>query len=291
MRTLGPGPPYNAPMRERLGLPKSTDGALWHYARALSTGVLKPHTHRELEFNLVTRGTAAYLIQGDKIILTPGLLIWLFPDQLHLLVDQSPDFQMWIGVFNPRLVNRIAKAPDHATLKSLDPGHVLAKRIDPEPSARIGTLCAWYTRAGGPALTPMNAALGLVLAECWHAYQNAHAAPDRHTLHPSVKKCIQQVLESQTPLKIQALADHSGVAVGTLSRLFKRDTGMSLTTFRNTHRLELFYKLWHTAVPSGPASQPQNLLQTALAAGFGSYPQFHRVFKQLTGKSPNSLRK
>jgi AraC-like DNA-binding protein len=276
-------------MRERLGLPKSADGALWHYATAASTHTLKPHTHRELEFNLVTRGTAAYLIQGGKVTLTPGLLIWLFPDQLHLLIDQSPDFQMWLGVFSPRLVNRLASAPNHAILKSLDPGQILAKRIDPEPAARIATLCAWYTRTGNPPITPANAAINLVLAECWDAYQNASTLPDQHQLHPSVKKCIQHALESPTPLKVQALAAHCGVAVGTLSRLFKRDTGMSLTDFRNTHRLQLFYQLWHA--PTSANTPRKNILETALAAGFGSYPQFHRVFKQMTGKSPNTLRK
>jgi AraC-like DNA-binding protein len=29
----------------------------------------------------------------------------------------------------------------------------------------------------------------------------------------------------------------------------------------------------------------------ALEAGFGSYPQFHRVFKQLTGKTPQQYRR
>jgi AraC-like DNA-binding protein len=279
-------------MRERLGLPKSADGALWHYARAQSTGVLKPHTHRELEFNLVTRGTAAYLIQGTKVFLTPGLLIWLFPNQLHLLVDQSPDFQMWIGVFNPRIVNRIAQSSTHAPLKSLDPGQVLARRIAPEPAARITTLCNWYDRTTQPALATMNAGIALILAECWTAYQNAADTTDpalRCQLHPSVQKCIQHLLESPESLKIQALAAHCGVASGTLSRLFKRDTGMSLAAFRNTHRLELFFQRWNS--PARENAPKQNLLETALASGFGSYPQFHRVFKQLTGKSPSSLKR
>jgi AraC-like DNA-binding protein len=32
------------------------------------------------------------------------------------------------------------------------------------------------------------------------------------------------------------------------------------------------------------------LLEAALSAGFGSYPQFHRVFRQVTGCSPAEYR-
>jgi transcriptional regulator GlxA family with amidase domain len=53
---------------------------------------------------------------------------------------------------------------------------------------------------------------------------------------------------------------------------------MSLVDYRNQLRLERFMAL----VDSGGS----NMLEAALTAGFGSYSQFHRVFKQHRGKSP-----
>jgi AraC-like DNA-binding protein len=270
-------------MRERLSLPREDDGAVWHYARSNSTGTRREHTHVELEFNLVTRGSAAYLIQGSRVALSPGMLVWLFPSQLHLLVDQSPDFQMWIAVFRTRLVRRLANTAAYKPLADKDPGQALARRIDPARSGKISTLCQWYARQAAPDVTTQNAGLATILAESWSAYLSAPAAGELSELHPAVRRCIDRLLTANRPEKIQALARDAGVAVGTLSRLFKRDTGLSLASFRNARRLELFFDLWHAR------GHTDTLLQTALAAGFGSYPQFHRVYKRETGQSPQSL--
>jgi methylphosphotriester-DNA--protein-cysteine methyltransferase len=56
-----------------------------------------------------------------------------------------------------------------------------------------------------------------------------------------------------------------------LARVFKRDMGMSLVEYRNRLRLDRFWILVDGGRPS--------LLEAALAAGFGSYAQFHRVFR------------
>jgi transcriptional regulator GlxA family with amidase domain len=54
--------------------------------------------------------------------------------------------------------------------------------------------------------------------------------------------------------------------------------GVSLVGYKNRLRLERFFTLVH---PGGG-----NLLQAALDAGFGSYAQFHRVFRDLLGTTP-----
>jgi AraC-like DNA-binding protein len=62
-----------------------------------------------------------------------------------------------------------------------------------------------------------------------------------------------------------------------LAKHFRREVGASLVDYRNRLRIEKFLEL---AVRSG------NLLQAALDAGFGSYAQFSRVFRQQMGVSP-----
>lgn len=62
-----------------------------------------------------------------------------------------------------------------------------------------------------------------------------------------------------------------GVSVSRLARVFKAELGMSLVAYRNGLRLDRF-----AALLDGGCS---NLLEAALAAGFGSYAQFHRVFR------------
>jgi transcriptional regulator GlxA family with amidase domain len=56
---------------------------------------------------------------------------------------------------------------------------------------------------------------------------------------------------------------------------------MSLVEYRNRLRLERFSMLLD--------KQGENLLEAALAAGFGSYAQFHRVFLAQRGTTPGKF--
>jgi len=74
------------------------------------------------------------------------------------------------------------------------------------------------------------------------------------------------------------LAHKLGTTTGRLGKLFKAEMGFSVTAYRNRLRLETFLGL----VERGGG----NLLEAALDAGFGSYAQFHRVFRSLLGTTP-----
>ncbi len=74
------------------------------------------------------------------------------------------------------------------------------------------------------------------------------------------------------------MAKTLGISLSRLARLFKTEMGLSLVDYRNQLRLERFM----TLVDAGGG----NLLEAALAAGFGSYAQFHRVFSAIYKKTP-----
>ncbi len=74
------------------------------------------------------------------------------------------------------------------------------------------------------------------------------------------------------------LAKRLGTTPGKLGRCFKAVFGESIRDYRNRLRLERYLAL---VDPQGG-----NLLQAALDAGFGSYAQFHRVFRQRFTCSP-----
>ena len=86
-------------MRQHLHLPPEWDGNLWHYRNLGRTHAM--HHHAELEFNLVTQGAGLYLLANRKYQIRRGDLLWLFPAQEHVLIEQTLDFEMWIGVFKP----------------------------------------------------------------------------------------------------------------------------------------------------------------------------------------------
>ena len=74
------------------------------------------------------------------------------------------------------------------------------------------------------------------------------------------------------------IAARLDISLSRLARVFKAEMGMSLVEYRNRLRLDRF---GCCSIAGGT-----NLLEAALAAGFGSYAQFHRVFRALRHMTP-----
>jgi AraC-like DNA-binding protein len=92
---------------------------------------------------------------------------------------------------------------------------------------------------------------------------------------------VEQVLETlhRDPLVSgQELARQLSVSPGHVARSFKSEVGISLVEYRNRLRIERFFG----RVEEGG----RNLFDAAAEAGFGSYAQFHRVFRRMLGTTP-----
>lgn len=92
---------------------------------------------------------------------------------------------------------------------------------------------------------------------------------------------VEQVLRAlhRDPLVSgQELANQLQVSPGHVARSFKSEIGISLVEYRNRLRIERFFRL----VEEGGG----NLFDAASEAGFGSYAQFHRVFRRMLGTTP-----
>ncbi len=87
-----------------------------------------------------------------------------------------------------------------------------------------------------------------------------------------------RALHGDATLTSTELSRKVGVTASRLAQIFKESMGVSLIEYRNRLRIERFFTF---VSPEGG-----NLLQAALDAGFGSYAQFHRVFRELLGTTP-----
>jgi AraC-like DNA-binding protein len=96
---------------------------------------------------------------------------------------------------------------------------------------------------------------------------------------PLVERVLRALAED-LPVTGERLASELGVSPGHLARSFKREMGISLVDYRNRLRLDRFFE----AVQRRGGSS--NLLDAALEAGFGSYAQFHRVYRKFLGATP-----
>ena len=267
-------------MRQQLHLPAEWDGNLWHYRNLGRTHAL--HRHAELEFNLVTQGAGLYLLANRKYRIRRGDLLWLFPALEHVLIEQTLDFEMWIGVFKPRAVQRVVTDANARILRQAGPAGEYCRRLPRQDLARLEEL---FSEIGRTQERPglFNAGLNYALLKAWQLFEHAAEVPVQD-VHPAVEKAAHLIRDDTAALNLNELARRAGLSPARLSRLFKQQTGVALVDFRNRQRIERFLGLYGIG-------QRLTMLDAALEAGFGSYPQFHRVFKRVLGCSPGSYRK
>jgi AraC-like DNA-binding protein len=263
-------------MLQRLKLPAELDGRAWRYANP--AGANRRHHHVELELNMVTRGSGTYLLGNRHYRIRRGDLLWLFPAQEHVLFEQTPDFEMWVVVFKRRMIKRAATDAKAKMLLQKTFAKDACRRLKQHDLARFEELFAGLIEgAAEPGL--VNAGLAYALLQAWKCFEDAGEVPVRE-VHPAVERAARLMLEGTNDGGLDDLAEQVGLSPSRLSRLFKQQTGLSIVEFRNRQRMERFLNQYEDA-----AERP-TLLEAALEAGFGSYPQFHRVFRHVVGRSP-----
>jgi AraC-like DNA-binding protein len=192
-----------------------------------------------------------------------------------LLGNESNDFTMWIAVWTPRLIARSCTGESKRILSAGDPG-VQLRQLSPRVTGQMAQL---LSEVSGAMDDPdrANAGLAYALLSLWSAYGSADDVEAR-ALHPAVKAAVRLIRADPAGRSLAELAGEVGLSPSRLSRVFHTETGMSLVGFRQKMQLEKFHALYDR--------DRTKLLPAALAAGFGSYAQFYRVYKQHTGRRP-----
>jgi AraC-like DNA-binding protein len=267
-------------MREHLQLPNALNGFAWRYRNPGFSN--QQHHHAELELNLVTRGSGTYLLANRHYQIRRGDLLWLFPAQEHVLLDQTADFEMWVAVFKRKAIRRVGDDPAAKLLLAMDPSGGCCRRLALLEHKRLdGSLAELAAAEGRPAL--FNAGLSYLLLHAWQYFEGADEVPVRD-VHPAVERAARLIQDEGSASSLHDLACRAGLSPSRLSRLFHEQTGMAMVDFRNRQRVSRFLDIYGTGAR-------QTMLDAALDAGFGSYAQFHRVFHKVLGCSPGDYRK
>lgn len=268
-------------MVEDLGLRAGIDGRVVRHA----AGDLRPraHRHAELEVNLVVRGTASYLLGERRYELSAGTLTWLFPGQEHVLVDESADHALWWAVFRRSLVARTARSAHARPLRLSDPSGRYSRRLDRQRLGRLGALFGELHEAETLDDTLFNVGLSYLLLRAWQAFLDSDDVVGGVDVHPAVDRVARLLHADPDAGALADLARTVGLSPSHLSRLFSTQMGLSIGRFRNQQRLQRFVRLYGNG-------RRTTALAAAHEAGFGSYAQFYRVFRQETGHEPSALR-
>ncbi|MEM6458911.1 MAG: helix-turn-helix domain-containing protein, partial [Planctomycetota bacterium] len=213
-------------------------------------------------------------------------------------MERSAGYEMYVVVVRPSLLRGLASGPGFGPwagwLSGDDaPAGPLHRVLGEAAAEGLAAQCAalasarWAQEpADGRGPAHFDAGLVWLAAEAWRAYAAAADRPEGSHLHPAVQRALEELDRGEhgdprepSPLDLDAIARRCHVSRPHLSRLFHRETGMTLTEFRTRRRVERFL----AALGRG---RSVTLTQAAYAAGFGSYTQAFRSVKAVTGLGP-----
>jgi len=234
------------------------------------------HSHPAMETNLVVRGTGSLLLENRRLPLLPGHLVWLWPGQRHVPANWSEDMLMWIIEWQPVCLRWLRRARGRGPLAPNAAASGCRRLAEPVLRRLQGILEG--VAATDPA-DAFNQGLHFALLALWDAYVGAAPVDEKMRLHPKIELVLKQLNAPHHDLTLARLARTAGASPFYLSSLFRAQTGHSLPAYRARIRLARFFNLYRT--------HPEwRLLELALAAGFGSYAQFYRVFQRTVGQPP-----
>jgi len=269
---------------------------------------LKTHQHAELEINVVARGTVTYVVGKSSYTFHQGECLWLFPGQPHRCIDRTPDALYYVVQFKPSLITRCCHQEENAVLKKNRPpkNAVLHAILHPTKFALIKGIMDSLLEAGldsdtlnrevGYGLSPgfryehsnpdlLNSGLAHILQLAWDSHQSSSTERRASLLHPSVLKALDILKTDTEPGSLGKLARECGVSAAYLSRTFNQQVGVPINRYRNTMRLERFWKI------RSKSTRHMTLSEAVYEAGFGSYAQFSKVYRSAFGRSPKEIDK
>lgn len=249
-------------------------GRFWRRSHRRIRAV-EPRRHTELAAYHVITGQMRYMIDGRVFLAGPRTLIWAYNDQSHMLVSETSDFDMWIFVLGDELVGDLPTTNAVSRLENDLRRNVF--RLGEEAHQELLSIAAMASS--------VRTGFDHDLCLSWWAFRALAACEDRNS--DFRKRCpaaVQRAIETistDPSVTLPELSASLGLSESRIGRLFKRETGESLITFRNRCRLAEVDRLMAEA-------RSTNLTQCAFNAGFGSYTQFFRVFSALRGQSPRT---
>lgn len=223
------------------------------------------HYHNEIEVDLIIAGRGTYFLDDAHYDLSPGVLVWMLPNQTHRLLP-APDLRMWT----------LTCASDHLERPLLDQVARHANRVIAREDAIA--LDRLFVHVSQDADEPMVHQSGVeyALRSALHISMSG-PEPAQSPLHPAVSNALRVLRDVPDIANAAALAARCGVSAVYLRELLAEQTGRGFTEWRNRFRLGRFQIRY---------LESQDLLTAALDAGFGSYTQFHRVFLDIVGTTP-----
>lgn len=271
-----------------------------HYGRDLPMNVMKLHNfsflahwHNDVELIYVKEGEIRVGINSENWLLKAGDLAVCSSGDIHYYDGRDLESEIILVIFNPRLIGSPSGWPGDVHLVS----PVIANAEEPGDESP-GVLTAQAAILMERMLVEMIAKpkyydtllvgllyelSGLILRYAPHEpldlSKNRRLGSGRQAMREVLDYLEAQCFRSIT---LEEAARQAHMSVYHFSRTFKNTTGMSLTAYLNSIRIDKAEELIRTT--------EMTILDIALDCGFTNVRTFNRAFRQFRGRAPSSLR-
>lgn len=248
-----------------------------------------PHTHTDVEINILHQGRLTYIHAGKSYFVTAAQTAVFWAGVPHQLLEAEKDpYGIWVTlplqwILEWKLPSRL--------IQSLLSGEMIL-------SSRDRALIPWELAqrwendfsTGNPesieaSLLEIRAHLIRLASGEDHpppltSSVPPHGKPPTHKLERGLLFIAEHY---QQPIQVSDIAEALGLHPNYLQQSFRQLTGFPLWDYVTRLRLAHAQRLLLTTA--------DNILEIALESGFGSQSSFYRAFQSSTGQSPARFRK
>lgn len=261
------------------------DGYVYNCRRS-ETYTLKSHLHECFEFVYITEGTCVYTVEGTEFVVSAGDMIFTAPNEIHSF--SFPQKGMFYRQFLHVYPNYITEFPEimqylteqSAARRNLIPSY-LVKQYELD---RYFKDLRQYRNIDRSETFMMakSCAMGLI-AKISEILRNGGITHTSHFQNKHINNIMQYIsLHHSQPVTLSDIAAEVHVSSVYASKLFKKETGMTLKSYINMCRIVNAKNL----ILAG-----EKIIELPEKCGFENYSTFYRAFVKYAGISPDDFKK
>lgn len=245
------------------------------------------HWHPELEIVYLLNGTADFVIEGQRFRLVQGDALVIDSNQIHEVQARQSMMQLIIHV-NRDFIDSRLKSSDRYLIH-LSREELVDKQLGSylELLDRLKELVSLYVRQPAGYLIESES---IVLDVCYRLIRDfaipltREDRPDLTHKQERIRDILNYINDHyKEKISLENISSEFGLSREYFSRLFRQTVGMTFTEHLNRVRLTHAYQELLTT------DKPVLLIMEE--QGFTNYKLFNRMFKEIYGDTPRSVRK
>lgn len=262
----------------------TNDGYVYSGRRSICY-TLKSHVHDCYEFVYITEGSCIYTVEGKEFIISPGDIIFTCPNELHSF--SFPEECMFDRQFLHIYPKYIEKYSDVASLlllfSSEHKNHIPAYLVEQYALNKYFEDLKQYHDESRPEtfMIAYSSAIGL-MAKISNILQTTDIETTAQFSNKHINKILRYIdLHYTRPIVLDDIANEVFMSTVYISKLFKRETGMTLKAYVNMCRIVNAKNL----ILAG-----ETITSVHSKCGFENYSTFYRAFIKYVGMSPEEFK-